>query len=92
MDGGVAILLVFLCGIANFALRQAVLESGHPLLGQAPQFVSLLGGKFGLAIEFLMLLGSMLMIAQGALGWAWGYAIYSLLNALSAWLILSDRI
>lgn len=88
----VTILLVFLCGIANFALRQAVLESDHPLLGQVPQFVYLLGGKFGLAVEFFMLLGSMLMIAQGSLGWAWGYGLYSLLNALSAWLILSHRI
>lgn len=87
----VSIVLLFLCGIANFALRQAVLESGHPVLGQMPQVAALLGGRFGLAIEFTLLLGSMLMVAEGALGWAWGYGFYSLLNALSAWLILSRR-
>jgi hypothetical protein len=88
----VAIVLAFLCGIANFALREAVLQSDHPLLGRAPQVVHLLGGKMGLAVEFTMLLGSMLMIAAGATGWLWGYAAYSLVNALSAWLILSQRI
>jgi hypothetical protein len=88
----VAIIIAFLCGIANFALREAVLESRHPLLGQAPWFVHLLGGKTGLVVEFVMLLGSMLMIAGGSSGWLWGYATYSLVNCLSAWLILSRRI
>ncbi len=87
-----AIIVAFLCGIANFALREAVLDSRHPMLGQAPWFVHLLGGKSGLAIEFVMLLGSMLMIAAGSLGWLWGYGAYSLVNAVSAWLILSRRI
>ncbi len=87
-----AILFAFICGIANFALHKAVLESGHPLLGQVPWFFHLLGGRFGLAIEFLLLLGSLLMIATGASAWLWGYMAYSLINGLSAWLILSRRI
>ena len=87
-----AILLLFLLGVANFAMHKAVLESGHPLLGQMPWFFHLLGGRFSLLVEFLMLLGSMLMAAQGSAGWAWGYAIYSGLNAISAWLILSGRV
>lgn len=87
-----AILIAFLFGIANFALHKAVLESRHPMLGHAPWFYHLLGGRFSLLVEFVMLLGTMLMIAAGSIGWAWGYAIYSLVNALSAWLILSRRI
>ena len=87
-----AIIIAFLCGIANFALREAVLDSRHPLLGQAPWFVHLLGGKPGLVVEFIMLLGSMLMIEGGSSGWLWGYATYSVVNGLSAWLILSRRI
>ncbi|MCB2076506.1 MAG: hypothetical protein KDE55_02290 [Novosphingobium sp.] len=87
-----AILLLFLLGIANFAMHKAVLESGHPLLGQVPWFFHLLGGKFSLGVEFVMLLGSMLMVASGSIAWAWGYGVYSLLNGLSAWLILSDRV
>lgn len=87
-----AILLLFILGIANFAMHKAVLESGHPLLGQMPWFFHLLSGRFSLAVEFVMLLAAMLMVASGALAWAWGYAAYSLLNGVSAWLILSGRV
>ena len=87
-----AIVFLFLLGVANFAMHKAVLESGHPLLRQAPWFFHLLGGRFSLIVEFLMLLGSMLMAAQGSAVWAWGYAAYSGLNGLSVWLILSGRI
>jgi hypothetical protein len=69
-----------------------VLESGHPLLRQVPWFFHMLGGRIGLLVEFVMLLGSMLMIQSGASGWAWGYAAYSGTNAVSAWLILTRRI
>ena len=86
------ILVAFLFGIANFAMHKAVLESRHPMLGQVPWFYHLLGGRFSMLVEFAMLLGTMLMISTGSVGWAWGYAIYSLVNALSAWLILSHRI
>lgn len=87
-----AILVLFLLGIGNFAMHKAVLESGHPLLGQVPWFFHLLGGKFSLIVEFIMLLGAMLMVSQGSAAWAWGYAAYSGVNGLSMWLILSGRI
>jgi len=87
-----AILFIFLFGIANFALHKAVLESRHPVLMQAPWLFRPLGGRFSLLLEFFMLLGSLLLAAEGAAGWAWAYGLYSLLNALSAWMILSGRI
>ena len=87
-----AIFTLFLLGIANFAMHTAVLESRHPLLGQVPWTVQMLRGRGSLVIEFLMLLGAMLMVDQGSLAWAFGYAIYSVINAFSAWLILSGRI
>jgi hypothetical protein len=87
-----AIVTLFLLGIVNFAMHKAVLESGHPLLGHTPWFVHMLGGRFSLGVEFLMLLGAMLMVASGSLGWAWGYAFYSFVNGLAAWLILSGRV
>ncbi len=87
-----ALFVLFLFGIANFAMQKAVLESHHPLLGQLPWYFHMLGGRFSLAVEFFMLLGAMLMVAEGSLFWAWGYALYSLANAVAAWLILSDRI
>jgi len=87
-----AILMLFLLGIANFAMHKAVLESGHPLLSQVPWFVHLLGGRASMAVEFVMLLGAMLMVDSGASGWAWGYGAYTVVNGLSAWLILSGRV
>jgi hypothetical protein len=87
-----AIFFLFLLGIGNFAMHKAVLESGHPLLGQVPWFFHLLGGRFSLVVEFFMLCGTMLMVSQGSEGWAWGYAVYSGINGLSVWLIMSGRI
>ena len=87
-----AIIVLFILGVVNFAMHKAVLESGHPLLGQVPWFFHLLGGRFSLIVEFLMLLAAMLMVAAGSIGWAWIYVAYSVLNGISAWLILSGRV
>lgn len=87
-----ALVIIFLLGVANFAMHKAVLESGHPMVGLAPWYFHLLGGRVSLAVEFLMLLGTMLMVAYGTAGWGWFYALYSVANAASAWLILSGRI
>ena len=87
-----AILILFALGIGNVAMHKAVLESGHPLLSQAPWFLHMLGGRFSMVVEFLMLLGTMLMVSAGGIGWFWGYLLYSLFNGASAWLILSGRV
>lgn len=88
-----ALAVLFFFGIGNFAMHKAVLESRHAMLGHMPWFVHMLGGgRFGLGVEFLVLLGSMLMVSQGSLGWAWGYALYTFANAAAAWLILSNRV
>ena len=87
-----ALIFLFLFGVANFALHKAVLESGHPLLGRMSWFFHMLGGRFSLMVEFVMLLSALLLVSQGSQGWAWTYAAYSVLNAVSAWLILTDRI
>lgn len=86
------LVFIFLLGIGNFAAHKAVLESRHPLLERVPLFFQMLGGRFSLLIEFAMLLGAMLMVAQGSLGWALFYGTYTAVNALSAWLIMSGRI
>jgi len=87
-----AIVLIFFLGIANFALHKAVLESDHPLLGQMPWFVHMLGGRLTMATEFMVLLAAMMLAANGWPGLAWAYLLYSGLNAVAAWLILGDRI
>jgi len=87
-----AIVIIFFLGIGNFALHKAVLESGHPLLGQMPWFVHMLGGRITMVTEFLVLLAALLLAANGWPGLVWAYAIYSVLNLVSAWLILSGRL
>jgi hypothetical protein len=83
---------VFLLGVGNFAAHRAVLGSGHPMLGRVPRLFQLMGGRFSLAMEFAMLLGAMLLIAQGSAAWAWFYALYSMVNLGAAWLLLTGRI
>jgi hypothetical protein len=87
-----ALVFIFIMGVANFAMHKAVLESGHPMLAQLPSIFRSPGGKISMVVEFLMLLGTMLVVANGASQWVWGYVAYSVMNALSAWLILSQRI
>jgi hypothetical protein len=86
-----ALLITFLLGVLNFGLHKAVLESGHPLIGQMP-FVRMLGGRGSLAAEYLLLLGAMLLVGAGNPGWAWAYGGYTALNAVAAWLILTRRV
>lgn len=86
------LIAIFVLGVANFAMHKAVLESGHPLVGQMPWSVHRLGGRVTLTVEFLVLLGAMLLVGAGFTGWGWAYLGYTMLNALAAWLILTRRI
>jgi len=85
------LVIVFFLGIANFALHRAVLESGHPLVAAMPRAFQMLGGRMSLIVEFAMLLGAMWMVSAGSTGWAFAYILYSGVNGLAAWLILSGR-
>jgi hypothetical protein len=87
-----ALVLIFLLGIGNFAMHRAVLGSGHPMLGRVPWFVHLLGGRITLVTEFLLLFAAMLLVAEGWNWSVWVYLAYSILNAIAAWLILTRRI
>ena len=87
-----ALILTFLLGVANFAMHKGVLESGHPLLSQLPRLMRAPGGRASLFIEFLLLLGTMLLVDGGSWRWAAAYVLYSAVNALSAWLILTGRV
>jgi hypothetical protein len=89
--GGMALVLTFMLGIGNFAMHKAVLESRHPMLAQLPWF-GFMGGRFSLAVEFMLLVGALLLAASGHSAWGWAYLAYSALNGISAWLILSRRV
>jgi hypothetical protein len=86
-----AVILTFLLGIANFAMHKAVLESRHPMLAQMPWF-EMLGGRFSFGLEFLLLVGAMLLAATGYSSWGWAYLAYSMLNGIAGWLIVSRRV
>lgn len=87
-----ALVITFLLGIGNFALHHAVMASGHRLLGRMPWFVHLLGGRFTLVVEFLLLFAALMFAAEGNTTGPIAYVIYSVLNSFSAWLILTDRV
>ena len=79
-------------GIANFAMHKAVLESGHALMEQMRWMRA--GGSLSISLvmEFALLVGALLAIDHGWAGTAFAYGAYTALNAISAWLILSNRV
>lgn len=86
------LIIVFCLGVLNFTAHRAVLDSNHPMLMQVPWFFQALGGRLSLVVEFVMLLGALVMVAAGSTGWALVYVLYSGLNTLSAWLIFTGRV
>jgi len=87
-----AVGLIAILGVVNFAIDRAVLEVGHPLAEQVPDFLSVLGGRLTLMAEFAVLLAALLLAANGWPELAWAYLAYSALNGMAAWLILSRRV
>jgi len=80
--------ILFILGIANFALHRAMLDSDHPLLASLPPALRANGGRLSLAFEFLILLLAMLLAANGWPSAAWVYGLYTLINAGTAWVLL----
>jgi len=87
-----AVAIIAVLGVLNFAMHRAVLERGHPLVEQMPEFLALLGGRLTLVAEFAVLLFAMLLAANGWSELAWAYLAYSVLNGMAAWLIVSGRV
>ncbi|WDA42272.1 hypothetical protein [Erythrobacter sp. BLCC-B19] len=87
-----ATVVIFVLGIANFAINRAVFESGHPLFARLPQISQTLGRRAALASEFAVLLVALMLSVKGWPASAFGYAIYTACNAGAAWLILTRRI
>ncbi len=83
--------MIFLLGIVNFAVHKAVIESAHPLLDTLPASFRARGGRLSLLFEFLLLVGAMLMAANGWPTAAWVYGLYSALNIITGWLLLTGR-
>jgi hypothetical protein len=87
------LLTCFFLGIGNFAMHRAVVESGHPFVEDTKYYF---GRHFGrnasYVLEFVILASAMILSHGGAL-WAFlAYVIYSVLNSIAAWLLLSGRV
>lgn len=87
-----ALLIVFIVGIWNFAMHRAVLESGHQLLADLGWTPGSLSGRLGFGLEFTLLVAALMLAAKGEWGWLSAYFLYSALNSLACWLFLSRRI
>ena len=84
--------IIAILGVANFALHRAVLEKGHPLVDQMPDFLAAIGGRLSLVAEFCVLLTALLLAANGWPELVWVYVAYSALNGMAGWLILRRRV
>ncbi len=86
-------LLIFLCGIANFALHKATMESDHPMaLQMRAAFSRFMGGYGSYMLEFLILLSA---LSFAAMDWAIAmpaYLVYTAMNALAGWAILTGKL
>jgi hypothetical protein len=83
----------FFLGIGNFAMHKAVVESGHPFVEDTKLYFGKHFGHHGsYALEFVILLGAMLLAHEGTIWIALAYIAYTFMNGLAAWLLLSGRI
>lgn len=89
---GLATIVIFMLGVANFALNRAVFESGHPLMARLPRSSRELGRRAALVTEFAVLFFALLLSVRGWPGFAWAYAGYTAFSAVAAWLILTGRV
>lgn len=83
----------FFLGIGNFAMHKAVVESGHPFVEDTKLYFGKHFGRNGsYALEFVILLGAMLLAHDGTFWIALAYIAYTSMNGLAAWLLLSGRV
>ena len=83
----------FLMGVANFAMHKAVAESGHPFVEDTKLYFGKYFGRYAsYGIELAMLTGAMLFAHEGSIVVAFVYWIYTGMNALATWLLMSGKV
>ncbi len=89
----IGVIITFLLGIANFAMHRAVVESNHPFVRDSKLHF---GRHFGKNGSYYLEFGILLALLAFAAGGSWiapgVYLVYSALNLLAAWLLLSGRV
>lgn len=88
----IAISIVFLAGIANFAMHRAVLESRDPdVAALVESILAKVGSRTTYLFEFVFLtLGLMLAERKPVIGVAL-YAAYTGLNIMAYWALVGSR-
>ena len=80
-------------GVANFAMHKAVIESEHPFIEDTKLYFGRYFGRSGSYVfEFVLLLGAMIFAHTGPILIVILYMIYTSLNMVAAWLLLSGRV
>ncbi|PXW72916.1 hypothetical protein C7451_11137 [Blastomonas natatoria] len=88
-----ATILIFLCGIINFALHKATMESGHPMAAQMHAlFQGFMRGWGSYMLEYLILLSALGFAALGYTIALPAYIVYTGMNGLAGWAILTGKI
>jgi hypothetical protein len=86
------IFIIFLCGVANFAMHKAMLESNHPIIAEARgSFRKILGPYGSYMLEFFMLFAAMIFANMGMLTAVIFYFIYTLANCAAAWVLFFNK-
>jgi hypothetical protein len=87
------LIICFVLGIGNFAMHRAVIESGHPFVEDTKFYFGRHFGRNGsYFLEFAMLFAALYFAHSGSTLALLVYAIYTALNALAAWLLMSGRV
>lgn len=80
----VAFIAIFCAGIANFAMHRAFVESDDPLVQQMIRpFVERMGPWFTYAIEFMLLVGALLLASRNWFAGLLLYGLYTMLNGMA---------
>jgi hypothetical protein len=86
------IIVIFLCGVGNFAMHKAMLESDHPLIAEARgSFRRILGPYGSYILEFIMLAAALIFANMGMASAVIFYAIYTITNCAAAFILFSNK-
>jgi hypothetical protein len=88
-----SLIICFFLGIANFAMHRAVMESRHPFVEDSKLYFGKYIGRNGsYFLEFGILACAMIFAGMGSILTAGVYTVYSLLNGVAVWLLLSGKV
>ncbi|QTD55472.1 hypothetical protein [Parasphingorhabdus cellanae] len=86
------VFIIFVCGVGNFAMHKAMMESNHPMITEARGSFSKFLGPYGSYIlEFFMLAAALIFANMGMLSAVFFYGIYTLANGAGAYVLFSNK-